>query len=88
MSVALPPPNLPEQVELADQIAFAIMTIPHERWPQVLLRVVAEYRLAIDEAFSDYPEELLDRSASNFGLALVRRLRALVLASAGTVGQA
>lgn len=86
--LALPPPGTPEQVEMTDKVALAVLSIPEDRRSEAVDRIVWLYFDSVQRAFPEYGEDLHAQSTVNFIRALRRRIQSLHFTTSGHVGQA
>ncbi|MDP2376089.1 hypothetical protein [Reyranella sp.] len=88
IATTLPPPGTPEQVELVDTLALAVLSVAPDQRDEALCRAVAGYVDAVEQAFPQYSDELRRQSTVNFIRALRRRFQSLSFSADGHVGQA
>lgn len=88
MAEDLPPPGSPEQTAMADAIALVIVTQPLAEWDDALKRGLDVYRGLLERDYAGRFTPLqLELSTVRLGGAVLRRMRALVVASNGVVGR-
>ncbi len=87
MAEDLPPPGSPEQTAMADSIAFAIVTLPLDEWDAALKHGLDVYRERLERDYGDrFMPVQLELSMVRLRSAVLRCMRALVVASNGVAG--